>query len=96
MDKLLLKENLDLKLTPYKILATGPEHGLMQFVPSYSLAGVLQENQNNVLSFFKKHHPSNEPGNVYGIDPQVMETYTRSCGKLHFIFGLGDQILTTV
>lgn len=81
MDKLLLKENLDLKLTPYKVLATGPEHGLMQFIPSYSLAGVLQENQNNVLTFFKKHHPSDEPGNVYGIDPQVMETYTRSCGK---------------
>lgn len=81
MDKLLLKENLDLKLTPYKVLATGPEHGLMQFVPSSSLAGVLNDHQNNVLMFFREHHPSSEPGNVYGIDPKVMETYTRSCGK---------------
>lgn len=81
MDKLLLKENLDLKLTPYKVLATGTEHGMMQFVPSSSLAAVLNDHQNNVLSFFRKHHPSDEPGNVYGIDPKVMETYTRSCGE---------------
>lgn len=96
MDKLLLKENLDLKLTPYKVLATGPDHGLVQFIPSYSLAGVLQENQNNVLTFFKKHHPSDEPGNVYGIDPQVMETYTRSCAGycvITYLLGVGDRHL---
>ena len=29
MDKLLRKENLDLKLTPYKVLATGPDHGIV-------------------------------------------------------------------
>jgi phosphatidylinositol 3-kinase len=27
MDKLLRKENLDLRLTPYKVLATGVDHG---------------------------------------------------------------------
>lgn len=84
MDRLLLKENLDLKLTPYRVLATGADQGLMQFIPSMSLAGVLNEHQNNVLSFFQKHHPSSEAGNVYGIDPKVMETYTRSCGKIVF------------
>lgn len=86
MDKLLLKENLDLKLTPYKVLAAGPEHGLVQFVPSSSLAAVLNDHQNNVRSFFRKHHPSSAPDNVYGIDPKVMETYTRSCGKLQCIY----------
>lgn len=28
MDKLLRKENLDLKLTPYNVLATGPNSGI--------------------------------------------------------------------
>jgi phosphatidylinositol 3-kinase len=81
MDRLLLKENLDLKLTPYKVLATGPEHGLMQFIPSKSLAAVLNEHQNNVLSFFREHHPDAGPDSIYGIDAMVMETYIRSCGK---------------
>lgn len=81
MDKLLRKENLDLRLTPYKVLATGPEHGLMQFIPSMSLAAVLNEHQNNVIEFFKKHHPDPGPDGIYGVDAQVMETYIRSCGK---------------
>lgn len=29
MDRLLQKENLDLKLTPYKVLATSAKHGLV-------------------------------------------------------------------
>ncbi len=36
MDQLLQKENLDLKLSPYKILATSTSAGLTQFVPSVS------------------------------------------------------------
>ncbi|KAI7904394.1 kinase-like domain-containing protein [Cokeromyces recurvatus] len=96
MDKLLLKENLDLKLTPYKVLATGVDQGLMQFIHSSSLATVLNEHQNNVLSYFQKHHPSSEPGNVYGIDPKVMETYTRSCAGycvITYLLGVGDRHL---
>lgn len=81
MDKLLQKENLDLRLTPYKVLATGPDHGLMQFIPSKSLAAVLNDHQNNVLSFFRQYHPDPGPDGIYGIDSQVMETYIRSCGK---------------
>ncbi|XP_068908914.1 phosphatidylinositol 3-kinase catalytic subunit type 3 isoform X2 [Tenebrio molitor] len=34
MDKLLRKENLDLKLTPYKVLATSTRHGFVQFIDS--------------------------------------------------------------
>lgn len=81
MDKLLRKENLDLRLTPYKVLATGPEHGLMQFITSKPLAAVLNEHQNNILDFLRQHHPDSGPDGIYGIDAQVMETYIRSCGK---------------
>lgn len=41
MDQLLKNENLDMKLTPYKILATSPVAGLIQFVPNETLDAVL-------------------------------------------------------
>jgi phosphatidylinositol 3-kinase len=93
MDKLLRKENLDLRLTPYKVLATGPDHGLMQFIPSKSLAAVLNDHQNNVLSFFRQYHPDPGPDGIYGIDSQVMETYIRSCGKCS---ACGAYMCTTI
>ncbi|CUM63192.1 uncharacterized protein PRCAT00000761001 [Priceomyces carsonii] len=43
MDQLLKNENLDLRLTPYKILATSPIAGLIQFVPNETLDSVLSE-----------------------------------------------------
>lgn len=44
MDQLLKNENLNLKLTPYKILATSPVAGLIQFVPNETLDTVLSKN----------------------------------------------------
>ena len=41
MDRLLKLENLDLYLTPYRVLATGQDEGMMEFIPSRSLAQVL-------------------------------------------------------
>lgn len=43
MDQLLKNENLDLKLTPYKILATSPVAGLIQFVPNETLDSILSK-----------------------------------------------------
>jgi len=40
MDRLLKLENLDLQLTAYGVLATGPDEGMVEFVPSISLAQV--------------------------------------------------------
>jgi len=50
MDQLLKNENLDLRLTPYKILATSPIAGLIQFVPNETLDSILAQN-----------HSQNEP-----------------------------------
>lgn len=41
MDKLLRMENLDLKLTPYRVLACSSKHGFVQFIDSQSVADVL-------------------------------------------------------
>jgi phosphatidylinositol 3-kinase len=80
MDKLLRKENLDLKLTPYKVLATGSDHGLMQFISSSSLANVLSEYNGSLLTFLKAHHPEEKAVGTYGVSPSVMDTYVKSCG----------------
>lgn len=50
MDQLLKNENLDLKLTPYKILATSPIAGLIQFVPNETLDAVLSATYDNTTS----------------------------------------------
>uniref|UniRef100_A0A7N0T5H0 phosphatidylinositol 3-kinase n=1 Tax=Kalanchoe fedtschenkoi TaxID=63787 RepID=A0A7N0T5H0_KALFE len=42
MDRLLKLENLDLHLTPYKVLATGQDEGMLEFIPSSSLAQVYK------------------------------------------------------
>lgn len=41
MDRLLKLENLDLHLTPYRVLATGHDEGMLEFIPSKSLAQVI-------------------------------------------------------
>jgi phosphatidylinositol 3-kinase len=37
MDRLLKKENLDLKLTPYRVLATSSVTGLLEFAPGTTI-----------------------------------------------------------
>ncbi|ERE83732.1 phosphatidylinositol 3-kinase catalytic subunit type 3 [Cricetulus griseus] len=85
MDKLLRKENLDLKLTPYKVLATSTKHGFMQFIQSVPVAEVL-DTEGSIQNFFRKYAPSETGPN--GISAEVMDTYVKSCGKLfHIDFG---------
>lgn len=66
MDQLLKNENLNLKLTPYKILATSPVAGLIQFVPNETLDSVLSKSYtdvngpsqtatNGILSYLQLH-----------------------------------------
>uniref|UniRef100_A0A3B3T1P9 Phosphatidylinositol 3-kinase catalytic subunit type 3 n=1 Tax=Paramormyrops kingsleyae TaxID=1676925 RepID=A0A3B3T1P9_9TELE len=82
MDKLLRKENLDLKLTPYKVLATSTniQFGLSAWV--------------SPQSFFRKHAPSDK--GPYGISSEVMDTYVKSCAGycvITYILGVGDRHL---
>ncbi|XP_038646702.1 phosphatidylinositol 3-kinase catalytic subunit type 3 [Scyliorhinus canicula] len=93
MDKLLRKENLDLKLTPYKVLATSTKHGFMQFIQSVPVAEVLAT-EGSIQNFFRKHAP-NEKG-PSGISAEVMDTYVKSCAGycvITYILGVGDRHL---
>ncbi|XP_061389541.1 phosphatidylinositol 3-kinase catalytic subunit type 3 [Musca vetustissima] len=93
MDKLLRRENLDLKLTPYKVLATSSKHGFLQYIDSYTVADVLAR-EGSILNFFRKHNPCDSA--PYGILPETMDTYIKSCAGycvITYLLGVGDRHL---
>ncbi|QSL64429.1 hypothetical protein MERGE_001730 [Pneumocystis wakefieldiae] len=94
MDKLLRNENLDLKLTPYKILATGVDHGAVQFIQSMSLMACLTEYHGSILAYFRSNSPDNS--SELGVKPEVMDTYVKSCAGycvITYLLGVGDRHL---
>ncbi|KAK5078399.1 Phosphatidylinositol (PI) 3-kinase [Lithohypha guttulata] len=94
MDRLLLRENLDLKLTPYRILATSPQAGAIQFIPSTPLSAVSSQYKGSVLAFLKKEHA--DSSGPLGVRKDVMDTYIRSCAGycvITYILGVGDRHL---
>ncbi|VVC86854.1 unnamed protein product [Leptidea sinapis] len=94
MDKLLRRENLDLKLTPYKVLATSSKHGFVEFVESVTVAEALAS-EGSIQNFLRRHNPCE--GAPYGIRPEAMDTYVRSCAGycvITYLLGsldLGDE-----
>ena len=85
MDNLLRRENLDLKLTPYKALASSSRHGFAQFIPSITVGAALREHGNSILNYFRLHAP--EPGAPFGIQPEVMDNYVKSCAGYMLVWG---------
>ncbi|KAH9773218.1 hypothetical protein WN944_020300 [Citrus x changshan-huyou] len=93
MDRLLKLENLDLHLTPYNVLATGQDEGLLEFIPSRSLAQILSEHR-SIISYLQKFHPD-EHG-PFGITATCLETFIKSCAGysvITYILGIGDRHL---
>lgn len=94
MDKLLRKENLDLRLTPYRILATSAFTGIVQFVESQSLASIEEGKYGGVLQFLRHHYP--DEAQDLGIRADVMDTYVKSCAGycvITYLLGVGDRHL---
>lgn len=95
MDRILKRGTLDLCLKPYPILAMSDKTGLVEFVPnSMAISQVLAENNNSILNYFQKVAPSKD--GKYGVDPEVMQTYIRSCAGycvITYIIGVGDRHL---
>jgi phosphatidylinositol 3-kinase len=94
MDRLLRKENLDLKLTPYRIIATGATAGAVQFIPSTSLSAATAKYRGSLLAYLKANNPDeNEP---LGIRKEAMDTYIKSCAGycvITYLLGVGDRHL---
>ncbi|KAM3161766.1 Phosphatidylinositol 3-kinase VPS34 [Lachancea thermotolerans] len=93
MNELLKNENVDLKLMPYKILATGAKEGAIQFIPNDTMANILSKHH-GILPFFRAHHPS--PTNELGVQEWVMDNFVKSCAGycvITYILGIGDRHL---
>ncbi|XP_020099913.1 phosphatidylinositol 3-kinase, root isoform isoform X4 [Ananas comosus] len=91
MDRLLKLENLDLHLTPYRVLATGQDEGMLEFIPSSSLAQILLEHR-SIISYLQKFHPDED--GPFGITAQCLETFIKSCAGysvITYILGIGDR-----
>ncbi|XP_051152038.1 phosphatidylinositol 3-kinase, root isoform isoform X2 [Andrographis paniculata] len=93
MDRLLKLENLDLHLTPYTVLATGHDEGMMEFIPSKPLAQILSEHR-SITSYLQRFHPDED--GPFGITATCLETFIKSCAGysvITYILGIGDRHL---
>ncbi|CCX16633.1 kinase-like domain-containing protein [Pyronema domesticum] len=96
MDKLLRKENLDLKLMPYRILATSAFTGIVQFVQSMTLANIEEGKKTpaGVLPYLRSTFP--DETQELGVKAEVMDTYVKSCAGycvVTYLLGVGDRHL---
>ena len=90
IDKLLRKENLDLKLTPYRVLATSTKNGFVQYIDSLPVAEILKNY--DIQKYLKICAPCENA--AYGILPDVMDNYVKSCAgycMITYILGVGDR-----
>lgn len=93
MDVLLKNENVDLKLTPYKILATGALEGFMQFIPNETMATILSK-YHGVLPYFRRSFE--DPNSELGVQDWVIDNFVKSCAGycvITYILGVGDRHL---
>ncbi|SCW04110.1 LAFE_0H06150g1_1 [Lachancea fermentati] len=93
MNELLKNENVDLRLTPYKILATGSNEGAIQFIPNDTMASILSK-YHGILPYLRDHYPS--PDQELGVEDWVMDNFVKSCAGycvITYILGVGDRHL---
>ena len=94
-DRILKRGALDLCLKPYPIMAMSQDTGLVEFVEgSIPISQILANHNNSILSFFKSVAPLQ--GAKYDVDPNIMQTYIRSCAGycvITYLIGVGDRHL---
>ncbi|KAL0954695.1 hypothetical protein HGRIS_003644 [Hohenbuehelia grisea] len=98
MDRLLRKENLDLKLTPYNVLATGSLQGMAQFIPSKTIAAIVSDH-GTLLNYLRAHNPDEGSVGTSGVEPSVIDTFVRSCAGycvVTYLLGVGDRHLDNI
>ncbi|OTF76744.1 phosphatidylinositol 3-kinase catalytic subunit type 3-like protein [Euroglyphus maynei] len=100
MDKLLRKENLDLKLTPYRVLACSSKHGFVQFIDSLSVAEVIS-NEGSIHNYLRKISQHNSTPTITSTssinDFQLVSTgtSTTSGGRQRGTTNTGSPLLSS-
>lgn len=91
MDRLLRKENLDLKLRPYEVLATGKSQGMAQYMPSMTIAAIINE-YGSLINYLRAHNPDEGSVGTFGVKKSVLDTFVKSCGK-HNILLINSMLM---
>jgi phosphatidylinositol 3-kinase len=104
MDKLFKRVNLDLQLTPYRVLATSPKDGFLEFVPESETVTEIKEHYGGQLGrFFEarefkkadKQTPQDAVKSPSEIQ-QTLDNFVKSCAGycvITYILGVGDRHL---
>lgn len=96
MDRLLRNENLDLKITPYRVLATSPTAGMVQYIQSLTIAAIMTQYNGSLLEYMRAHYPDKNSPATYYIQSSVLDTFVRSCAGycvITYLLGIGDRHL---
>ena len=92
MDKLLKNNGLDLKLTPYSVLAFSPNFGILECVPNVSaISSVIDKG--DIRKWLRKHNQDDD--DYYN----ACQNFVKSCAGycvITYILGIGDRHLDNV
>ena len=97
-DRLFKKVNLDLCLTPYKVVPLSRNDGLMEFLDGAVTVTECMNKYNtkkSIQNFLRDENPGH-PHEKYGIDPVVLDTFIRSSAGycvMTYILAIGDRHL---
>jgi phosphatidylinositol 3-kinase len=104
MDRLLRRENLDLRLTPYWVLPMSAASGILEFVPSRTLQDLTARSKaEGILRFLMESNPARphtHAGDVpagqlrASIAPAAMENFIRSNAGyaiISYLLDMGDR-----
>ena len=94
MNNLLKKENLDLKVLSYRVLATAEREGMMECVGNSESIDHIITSRKSLQAYLTEYNP--DPDGPYGIKEEVLDTYVRSCAGssvITYLLGVGDRHL---
>ena len=63
-------------------------NGLVQFIPSMSVAEAVAKH-GDLLGYLRSKHPDYRNATTFDVQPQVLDTFVRSCGTLKEVWPRG-------